>query len=113
MASSPQRRQRMPVSRPSRASSKKIFRLITRSVTAEQAHDDRRGVAPERMGQAGAGAVHLTPVRLTAELGDDLRDLGRPGGTDRVALGLEPAGWIHRELAPEARPALLRGEAAG
>src|SRR6185436_20246498 len=88
MASSPQQPHRIPVSRPARASSKKLFRLITRSVTAEQTHDDRRGVAAERMGQAGAGAVHLASVRLTAKLRDDLGDLGGPGGADRVALGL-------------------------
>jgi hypothetical protein len=65
------------------------------------------------MGQAGPGAVHLALPRLAAELGDDLRDLGGSGGADRVALGLEPAGGIHRELAAEARPALLGGEATG
>src|SRR5512145_2487047 len=112
MASSPQRPQRMPVSVPSRARSKKLLRVITGSATAEQADQDGRGVAAERVGKADLGPIHLAATGLAAELGDDLHDLGGAGGPDRVALGLEAAGGVDGHLATQARPALLGGDAA-
>src|SRR5262249_13886361 len=112
-ASAPQRPHRIPLSRPARDSSKKPFRWITRSVTAEQAHQNGRGIPAESMGEPGGSALHLTGPGLTAELGDDLHDLGGAGGADRVALGLQAPGRVDREPAPEARPALLGREAAG
>src|SRR5712664_1765751 len=105
--------QRMPVSRPARASSKKCFRVSTFSVTAEEAHEHGGGVAPERVGEARAGAFHLTRSGLSTELGDDLRDLGGARGADGMALGLETTGGIDGNLAPEARPSFLRSHAAG
>src|ERR1700738_2944669 len=103
----------MPVSRPARASARKSCRWTARSVTAEQAHHDGRGVAAQCVGEAGGGAVYLARSRLAAELGDDLGDLCGAGGSDRMALGLEPAGGNDGQLGPEASPALLGGEAAG
>src|SRR5580765_7158835 len=113
MASSPQPAQRIAESRPSRASSKKPFSVITRSVTAKQAHQHRGGVAAEGVHEARRGAVDLSRARLAAELRDDLADLRRAGRADRVALGLEAAGGVDGNLAAEARPALFRRQAAG
>src|SRR5712671_2252359 len=103
----------MAVRCPARASSKKSFRWITCSVTAEQAHQDGRGVPAQRVSEPGRRPVDLPLAGLAAELGDDLGDLGRPGGADRMPLGLEAAGRVDRELASEAGPALLGREAAG
>src|SRR3990167_9249703 len=107
IASSPHLPQRMPVRRPARASSKKLFSVITRSVTAEQADQDGGGVAAQGVSEADAGAIHLAGAGLAAELGDDLADLRGARGADGMPLGLEPAGRIHRDLAAEARPPLL------
>src|SRR5262245_51962938 len=113
MASSPQLPQRIAESRPALASSKKPFSVITRSVTTEQAHQDRRGIAAERVRETDRRAVDLSRPRLAAELGDDLANLRRAGRADRMALGLEATGGIDRDLAAEARPPFLRREAAG
>src|SRR5262245_25371608 len=110
MANSPHLPQRMPVSRPARASSKKCFSVSTCSVTAEEAHEDGGRVAAEGVREPGASALDLTRSRLAAELGDDFRDLGGAGGADGMALGLEAARGIHGDLAAEARPALLGGD---
>src|SRR5215470_8611623 len=91
MASSPHLPQRIPVSRPARASSKKCFRVNTCSVTAEEAHDDGGRIAAEGVREPGASALDLTRSRLAPELGDDFRDLGGAGGADGMALGLEAA----------------------
>src|SRR5262245_62652995 len=96
MASSPHLPQRMPVSRPARASSKKCFSVSTCSVTAEEAHENGGRVASEGVGESGTGALDLPPACLAAELGDDLRDLGSAGGADGMALGFEAARGIHR-----------------
>src|SRR5215831_7303421 len=112
MASSPHLPQRIPVSRPARASSKKCFSVSTRSVTAEEAHEDGGGIAAEGVREPGPSALDLTRSRLAAELGDDFRDLGGPGGADGMALGLEAARGIHGDLAAEARPPLLGGHPA-
>src|SRR5215470_1795936 len=112
MASSPHLPQRIPVSRPARASSKKCFKVSTCSVTAEEAHDDGGRIAAEGVREPGPSALDLTGSRLPTELGDDFRDLGGAGGADGMALGLEAARGIHRDLAPEARPALLGGHPA-
>ena len=66
---------------------------------AEHAHQHRRGVAPERVGQSDRGALDLAASRLAAKLGRDLGDLGRARRADRVALGLEPAGRVDRDPA--------------
>src|SRR5215470_7340948 len=110
MASSPHLPQRMPVSRPARASSKKCFSVSTFSVTAEETPEHRGRVAPEGVRQAGARAVDLTRAGLAAKLGDDLRDLRGARGADGVALGLEAAGRVHRNLASKAGPTLFRGD---
>src|SRR5262249_3974115 len=65
------------------------------------------GIAAQRVGEAGARALDLARARLATELGHDLGDLGGPGGADRMALGFEAAGDVDRNLATEARPALL------
>src|SRR6267142_2247894 len=90
-ASAPQPPQRMPVKAPSRARSKKRFSVTPVSVTAEEAHEHGGGVAAERVGEAATRALDLPRARLVAQLGDDLADLGRARGADRMALGLEPA----------------------
>src|SRR5262245_26392303 len=113
IASSPQLPQRIAVSRPARASSKKPLSVITRSVTAEQTHEDRRRIAAQRVHQTGGGAVDLSWARLAAELRHDLADLRRAGGADRMALGLEATRGIDRDLAAEARPAPFRRETPG
>src|SRR5215813_10015805 len=107
MASSPHLPQRIPVSRPARASSKKCFSVSTCSVTAKEAHEDGGGIASEGVSETGTGALDLARSRLAAKLGDDLRDLGRAGGADGMPLGLEPPRGIHGDLAAEARPPLL------
>src|SRR5882762_1321402 len=111
-ASAPQAPQRIPVSAPSRACSKKRPSVTRDSLTAEEAHEDGGGVAAEGMGEAAPRALDLPRTRLAAQLRDDLADLRRPGGADRVALGLQPARRVHGNLAAQARPALLGGEAA-
>src|SRR5438874_9893994 len=112
-ASVPQPPQRIPVSSPARARSKKRPSVIPDSVTAEEAHEDGRGVAAERVGEAAPRAFDLPRAGLAAQLGHDLADLRRPRGADRVALGLQTARRVHGDLATEARPALFGGEAAG
>src|SRR5690348_17255539 len=112
MASSPHLPQRMPVSRPARASSKKCFSVSTCSVTTEEAHEDGGRIASEGVGESGAGALDLALPRLPAELGDDLGDLSGARGTNGMALGLETARGVHGDLAAEARPALLGGHSA-
>src|SRR5512132_969853 len=112
MASMPQPLHLMPVSVPCRARSKKFWRVTPGSVTAEQAHEDGRGVAAQGVGEAGPGTFHLAPPGFTTQLRDDLGDLRGTRGTDRVALGLEPARRVHRHLAAQARLALLRRDAA-
>src|SRR5262249_10578011 len=82
------------------------------SLAAEHAHADRGRVAAERVDQARLCAVDLTPSGFAAELGDDLGHLRGAGRADRMALGLEPAGRVDGHLSAEARPALLRGDAA-
>src|SRR5262249_45398820 len=98
IARTPHPPQRMPVSRPARASSKKCLRLTTPSVTTEETHEHGGGVAAERVDETHAAALDLPPPGFAANLGGDLGDLGRPGGADRMSLGLEPAGGIDREL---------------
>src|SRR5215469_11060117 len=107
-ASAPQPVQRMPVRRPARASSKKLFSVITRSVTSEKAHEDGGGVSAQRVNEPGRRAVDLARACASPKLGHDLSDLRGAGGADRMPLGLEAAGRIHRDLAAEAGPALLR-----
>src|SRR5215470_4921996 len=99
MASWPQPSQRIAESRPSRASSKKLFSVITRSVTAKEAHQHRGSVAAEGVHEARRGAVDLSRARLAAELCDDLADLRGAGRPDGVALGLEAAGGVDDDLA--------------
>src|SRR6267142_3452492 len=114
-ASAPQPPQRIPVSSPSRACSKKrpSVTVCEGSVTAEETHEDGRGVAAEGVGEAAPRALDLPRAGLAAQLGHDLADLRRARGADRVALGLQPARRIHGDLATKARPALFGGEAAG
>src|SRR5258706_12925382 len=112
MVSSPHSRQRMPVSRPARTSAKKRCSVTTSSVTAEQAHEHGGGVAAKGVSEPGPGALDLPRPRFPAQLGDDLGDLGGAGGADGMALGLEPARRIDRDLAAHAGPALLGGHAA-
>src|SRR5687767_14228182 len=88
MASSPHWVQRIPVSRPARTSAKKSFRLTTSSVTAKQAHEHGGGIAAQRVGEPGPGALHLPGAGLAAELGHDLGYLGGAGGADGMSLGL-------------------------
>src|SRR5687767_3361948 len=102
----------MAVSSPSRARSKKCRSVITGSVTAEDADQHGGRVAAERVREPLAGAFHLARPRLAAQLRDDFGDLRGARGADGMALGLEPAGGVHGNLAAQARPALLGGDAA-
>src|SRR3989454_3053495 len=111
-ASAPHAPQRMPVSVPSRACSKKRPSVTVESVTAEEAHEDGGGVAAERVREAAPRALDLPRPRLAAQLRDHLADLRGARGADRVALGLQPARRVHRNLAAEARPGLLGGAPA-
>src|ERR671931_2209565 len=111
-ASAPQPPQRIPVSSPSRACSKKRPSVTVESVTAEEAHEDRGGVAAERVGEAAPGALDLPRSRVAAQLRDHLADLRGAGGADRVTLGLQPARRVHGNLAAEDRPSLLGGDPA-
>src|SRR5262249_36719695 len=86
------------------------LRVITGSATAEEADENGRGVAAERVGEADLGPVDLPTAGLAAQLGDDLHDLGSAGRADRVALGLEAAGGVDGHLAAQARPALFGGD---
>src|SRR5215467_10545862 len=114
MASAPHLPQRTAVSVPSRARSKKFLSVITGGlVTTEDADEDGREVAAERMGQAEPRALDLAGPSLAAQLRGDLGDLGRAGRADGMALRLQPARRIDGQLAAERRPSLLRGEAAG
>src|SRR5213593_5239523 len=109
----PQRPHLMAVSRPAPAVSKNVLSVIAVSVTAEQAHENGGGVAPERVGEADLGAIDLARAGLAAELGDDFDDLSRAGGADRMSLGLQATRRVHGDLAPEARPAFLGRDPAG
>src|SRR5215472_11278573 len=86
IARSPQLRQRIAESRPARASSKNPLSVITRSVTAEQAHEHRGGVAAQRVHQTGGRALDLARARFAAELGGDLADLRGTGRADGMSL---------------------------
>src|SRR5262245_9444950 len=112
IASLPHAPHLMAVNAPSRTRSKKSLSVITGSITAEQAHQHGGGVAAQRVGETDAGAVHLACAGLAAKLGDDLHDLRGAGGADGMALGLEPAGCVDRNLSAEARPPLLGRRAA-
>src|SRR5262249_45135755 len=101
----------MAVSRPSRAVSKNVFSVTAVSVTAEQAHENGRRVAAERVGEADSGVIDLARAGLAAKLGDDLDDLSRAGCPDWMSLGLQATRRVHRNLAAEARPAFLRRDA--
>src|SRR2546425_4821850 len=118
-ARAPQPPQRIPVSAPSRACAKKRPSVTPEvslpweaSLTAEEAQGDGGGVAAGGGGEAATRALDLPRTRLTAQLRDDLADLRRAGGADRMALGLQPARRVHGDLAAQAGPALLGGEAA-
>src|SRR5437899_6425768 len=70
-ASTPQPPQRIPVSAPSRACSKKrpsVTRDVSLpgddSLTAEEAHEDGGGVAAQRVGEAAPRALDLPRTRL-------------------------------------------------
>ena len=111
-ASAPHDPQRMAVSRPSRASSKKLCSVITRSVTAEQADEDGGRVPAECVNESRARAVDLPRARVAAQLGHDLADLRGARRADGMPLRLEPARRIDRDLAAETGPALLGRDGA-
>src|SRR4029453_14910344 len=102
MASSPHEPHLRAVSWPARTRSKKARAVMGDSVTAEETHQDRRGVAPERVGEPGLGAVDLARAGLAADLRDDLGDLGGAGRADGMPLGLHAAGRVDGNLAAEA-----------
>src|SRR5262249_49095199 len=111
--SSPHEPQRMAVSWPPRAFSKKARAVSEGSVTTEEANQDGRGVAAERVREALAGPLDLARAGVAAELRDDLGDLRGARRPDRVALGLQAARRIHGDLAAERGQPLLRGAASG
>src|SRR2546425_5732071 len=113
MGSPPHEPQRTAVSCPARARSKKARAVMTGSVTAEETHEHRRGVAAEGMGQTGSGTVDLTKPGLAAELRDDLGDLRGTGRADGMALCLQAARRVDGHLPAEARATRLGGPAAG
>src|SRR5262245_43069318 len=111
-ARAPQPPQRMAVSAPSRTCSKNRPRVSVDSVTTEQTDEHGRGVAAERVGEAASGALDLTRSCLAAQLRDDLADLRGARRSNRMAFGLQPARWVHRNLAAEAGPAFLGSRTA-
>src|SRR5262249_25805626 len=104
--------QRMAVSRPARASSKKLCSVITRSVTAEQADENGGGVPTECVNEPCPRALDLPRARGAAQLGHDLGDLRCTGRADGMAFRLETPGRIARDLAAEAGHALFRRDGA-
>src|SRR5262245_12412206 len=84
-ASVPHEAQRMAVSRPARASSKKLCSVITRSVTAEQADQNGGGVPTECVNEPRPRALDLSRARSAAQLSDDFRDLRRARPADGMA----------------------------
>src|SRR5262249_54460671 len=111
----PQEAQRMAVSRPARASSKKLCSVITRSITAEQADENGGGVPTECVNEPRPRALYLPRSRGAAQLSDDFGDLRRAGRADGMPLRLETAGRIDGDLAAQAGHAFFRraGTAAG
>src|SRR2546425_8688285 len=107
MARPPHRRQRIAVSRPARASSKKCLSVTTRSATAEKADEDRGGVAAEGVRQARARALDLAQAGFATQLGDDLGDLRGARGADGMTLGLEAARRVVGGLAARAGQTIL------
>ena len=103
----------MAVSCPPRAFSKNARAVTAGSVTAEEAHEDRRSIAPECVGEALPRAVDLARTGLAAKLRHDFRYLRGAGRADRMALGLQAARRVHRDLPTETREALLGGAAPG
>src|SRR5438876_10721260 len=112
-SSAPHFPQRTPVGRPFRARAKKRCSVMTGSVTAEEAHEHRGGVAAEGVGESDTRLVHLARAGLAAELGDDLGDLRRARRADRVPFRFETTRGVDGDRAAEARHALLGRQAAG
>src|SRR5262249_15066880 len=112
MASSPQAPQRMAVSCPPRAFSKKTRAVVDGSVTAEETHEDGRGGASEGVGEALLRALDLARAGLAAQLRHDLRHLCSACRADWMAFRLEAARRVHRDLPAQAREALLGRAAA-
>src|SRR5438094_131030 len=105
--------QRMAGSAPARAFSKNARAVSVGSGPTEEAYQDGRGVAAERVGEAPASALDLAGAGLAAELRHDLRHLRGARRPDRVALGLQAPGRIHRDLSAEPGQALLGGAPSG
>src|SRR5262249_6934570 len=103
----------MAVSCPPRAFSKKARAVMVGSVTAEEAHEDGRGVASEGVGEALPRALAGARPGLAAKLRHDLRPLGGPRAADRMPFALEAARRFHRDFPAEAGEALLGCAAAG
>src|SRR5215470_19402622 len=68
----PHEAQRMAVSRPARASSKKPCSVTTCSITAEQADENGGGVPTECVNEPRPRALDLPRARRAAQLGHDL-----------------------------------------
>src|SRR4030095_231811 len=140
IATAPREPHLRAVSWPARTRSKKARAVIGDSVAAKETHQHRCGVAPERMGEPGLGAVDLARAGLAADLRDDLGDLRRAGraarmplrlqaagggagkraaarrragGADRCPLPLQAAGGVDGNLAAETRATRLGRPAAG
>src|SRR4030095_7879668 len=113
IATAPREPHLRAVSWPARTRSKKARAVIGDSVAAKETHQHRCGVAPERMGEPGLGAVDLARAGLAADLRDDLGDLRRAGCADRMPLRLQAAGGVDGNLAAEARATRLGRPAAG
>src|SRR5207247_10929063 len=86
---------------------------MTGSVTAEEAHEHRGGVAAEGVGESDTRLVHLARAGLAAELGDDLGDLRRARRADRVPFRFETTRGVDGDRAAEARTALLGRQYTG
>ena len=59
------------------------------------------------MGQPDAGALHLPAAGLAPQMGGDLVDVGDAGGAQRVALGEQPAGDVHRNAPAQGHVAVV------
>ena len=69
--------------------------------------DAAGGAEADDVGQADLGALDLAVAGLAAEVVADLPDVGDAGGGDRVALGLQAAGHVHRGRAVAPRGAAV------
>src|ERR1700733_12661364 len=69
---------------------------------------DRTGARQSHnVGHADLSPLDLTAAGLAAQVSAALEDVRDPGRAERVTLGQQPAGHVHRDLAVAPRSALV------